>query len=79
MFETIDDTVQCCIKTDAKIIEEALCLGVDACLYCRYSAQCPKGVVSYGNGPQYPPCADKDALDYFDIEAYLTDMEEEHE
>ena len=51
----------------------------EICAYCNYSADCNcgGGVIGGPNGPIYPPCADKDASTYFDMDAYLADQEEE--
>ena len=47
------------------------------CDYCKYESWCPRGVTNYGDGPNFPPCADLEVEDWFDFDSYLEDMEEE--
>ena len=54
--------------------------GEELCKYCRYSIDydCDGGVRSDGAGnPIYPPCADGLDEDYFDLDAYLSDEEDD--
>lgn len=47
------------------------------CAYCIHSlVGCSGGVKDYGSGPVYPPCADSDLLDWFDIDSFLHDYPE---
>lgn len=54
----------------------------ELCKYCRYGIDydCDGGIRSDSAGnPIYPPCADGLDEDYFDLDAYLVDTEEEDE
>ena len=47
------------------------------CDYCKYGSDCSRRVTNYGDGPSFPPCADLKAEDWFDLDSYLEDKEEE--
>ena len=47
----------------------------ELCKYCSYNSDCDGDVRGGPNNPIYPPCADGLDEDYFDLEAYLSDME----
>ena len=49
------------------------------CMYCTYESDCPKGVRRYGGEPFFPYCAEHESEDWFDEEAYLSDLEREED
>lgn len=49
------------------------------CDYCKYESYCSRSVTNYGDGPSFPPCADLVAEEWFDLDSYLEDKEEEEE
>lgn len=53
--------------------------GDDLCQYCQFRNDCYGGVSGGPNGPIYPPCADGLDEDCFDLESYLSDLEEDGE
>lgn len=47
------------------------------CEYCKYVSYCSKGATNYGDGAKFPPCADLEVEDWFDLDSYLEDKEED--
>lgn len=46
------------------------------CKYCRYSGECPRGVVCYGGEPSFPPCADNDIRECIDVDDLMVMYED---
>lgn len=52
--------------------------GEELCGYCQHSFDGCKGrVIGSPNGPIFPPCSDGFKEEWFDLESYLEDHEDE--
>lgn len=65
------------MKSVREIIDSLEC--DELCKYCTYSSDCNGGVKGSPNGPIFPPCSDGLGEDDFDLESYLSDLEDEDE